>query len=299
MYDVKKIILIVLGTAILVSCKAKDGAGSISTEGLEVAQQVGDFMASTDEYGAGTSSIALNEKEVRRYFAKYAPNEISDNLFSRLLLPEAWAASCAVVGFGGCSSSRKVKTFSGCTVGSATFNGTVTLEWNQGSCAITAINDYATRSPNLTVTGRLGSTLSITKTGTDGQRLLLAASGPPKVYNFTSDGINRKFTRADNTVMMDFTTTTVSAITVTGGDRNGRKMTGGSIQVRNNINSVTCTYSPNNITWVSDCNCPVSGSWSGSCSDGNTASVELNGCGTATVNFDDTSESITFDRCGN
>lgn len=297
MCGVKRIVLVSLAAFVLTACKAKNG-GSISTEGLEVAQQVGDFMASTDEYGAGSSTIALSEKEVRRYFAQYAPNEVGESLFSRLLLPEAWAASCAQVSFAACSSNQRVKNFSGCTIGGATFSGNVTLAWSN-SCAITAVNDYATRSPNLTVTGRLGSTLSITKTGTDGQRLQLAASGPPKVYNFTSDGINRKFTRADNTVLMDFTTTTVSAITVTGGDRSGRKMTGGSIQIRNNINSVTCTYSPSDVTWTSDCNCPVSGSWSGSCSDGHTASVVLSGCGTATVNFDDTSESITFDRCGN
>lgn len=293
-----KTVIIFLLSATMISCKGKSDGGLISSEGLEIAQQVGDFMVSVDEFGAGNSSIALQDKSIRTYFDRYAPNEMSESLFSKLFLPEAWAASCSAATYSNCSGSQRVKNFTNCTVGSATFSGSVTLNWST-ACSIASVGQYATRNPNLTVTGRLGSTLKITKTGTDGQRLQMAAAGPPKVYNFTSDGINRRFTDANNSVRMDFTTTTVSPITITGGDRNGRVIANGSIQIRNNINSVTCTYSPNNVRWTSDCNCPVSGSWSGSCSDGHTASVVLSGCGTATVSYDDVSESITFDRCGN
>lgn len=283
----------------------KNGEGStISNEALEVTQQVGDFMASVDEFGGNTHNITSLEKSIRRDFERHAPGELfRENLMAQLLLPEAWAASCSTAAtYSACSSEKMTKTFSACTIGQATFNGTIALAWsNSSTCTLgSSIGAYITRNPNLTVTGRLGSTLTIAKTNVtgDGQKLELSTSGSPKTYFYTSDGIDRKFTNSEGRVTMNFTSSTNSAITITGGDRVGRKMSGGAFRVVNNINNVSCNFAPTDVTWTADCNCPTSGTWAGSCSDGYTVSVSMNGCGTATVTYDDVSESIQFDRCG-
>ncbi|AGH96399.1 hypothetical protein [Pseudobdellovibrio exovorus] len=285
-----------------VSCSNSSSDKFISPDGLEVAQQVGDFMASVDEFGAGTPSISSIEKSVERHFRQYSPADIEPTLIARLLLPEAWAASCSTMSFSNCgttAANARRKNFSGCTIGSMTFGGTSTLQWASASaCLLATASETITSVPSITATGRLGATLSITKTGAVGQRLTLVSAAAPKVFSLSSDGINRKFTGASAVVLMDLTSQTTSAITVTGADRPGRVLNGGELRVVNNRSSISCTYVPSAITWVADCNCPTMGTWTGSCSDGNSSSIQLTGCGTATVQFDTAQSSISFDRCG-
>jgi hypothetical protein len=51
------------------------------------------------------------------------------------------------------------------------------------------------------------------------------------------------------------------------------------------------------VSWTSSCNCPSSGSWSGSCSDGNSFSISITGCGSANLTLGEESSSVLFDRC--
>ena len=99
---------------------------------------------------------------------------------------------------------------------------------------------------------------------------------------------------------MDFTTTVTQPITITGEMRSGRVMTGGSLQVKNNITSVTCSYSPTNVTWApgTTCNCPTQGTWQGTCSDNKTSTLVLTGCGTGNYTEGTQTDPVTFDRCG-
>jgi hypothetical protein len=80
--------------------------------------------------------------------------------------------------------------------------------------------------------------------------------------------------------------------------REGRSLSGGTLRVTNNVNQVTCDFSPTNVTWGSPyCNCPTAGSGSATCSTGPGVTLSLTGCGTGTLTSGTLSQSVTFDRC--
>ena len=277
----------------------------------ETAQQVGDVMASIDEAGRRSGSLAYNQKLIKEKslnsFARYAPLSLSENIMSKLFLLKANATACADTGFATCNTTTDtiVRSFAGCTVGSAVFSGDVTLTWGSGGathadCSLgSTAGAYITRVPNFTVTGRRSAVLSVTKTGSVGQRITWSlGTGANKVFAFSNDGIRRSFV-SGTTTLFDQTTATSGDITVTGTDRTNRVMNNGSLNVTNNLTSVVCNYVPTNVTWASStCNCPTSGSWSGSCSDGKSTTLVITGCGTATYTEGETTESVSFDRCG-
>lgn len=287
--------------------KAIDGTAA---DIQESAQQIGDVMASVDEVGGSTGSIASKSKglenSIEKTFERFAPNELDGSyktMIAQLLQPHANAASCAGAGFA-CNTGTRVltRTFAACTVGTATFDGTVTATWAGGGtgCAMGpgATGDSITRVPNFTVTGRRGATLTVSKTGTVGQRLTwLSGTGTGKAFTFTNDGINRTFT-ANSTVLFNQTTTITTPITITGTDRANRVLSGGVLRVSNNVTSVNCDYAPTAVTWVTGCNCPTSGSWNGTCSNGKSSTLQITGCGTGTYSEGTDTQSISFDRCG-
>ena len=96
---------------------------------------------------------------------------------------------------------------------------------------------------------------------------------------------------------LDYTSQTTSAITVTGTGRSSRTMSGGSLRVTNNLTAVTCDYVPTDVAWSTTCNCATSGTWSGTYSDGKSASIAITGCGTANVTLASDTQAVVFDRC--
>lgn len=292
----------------MLGCKGAEENTVDGTEVSENAQQIGDVMASIDEFGGKNSStIVLFNKSLNQSFARVFPQDSQFNSISQILLPQAWAASCTDYSSftWTCDGTNKIThAYNGCTVfGSVIFSGSVTYEWiNSGAnCLMNGNTSRIRRTPNITVTGRRGATLTITKTGSIGQELARGASADD--LSFTSDGINRKFTTSANQVLFNHTTKTSTAIALNKAARLGRVITSGGLEVKNNISNVTCTYSPTNVTWGSgSCNCPTSGSWSGNCNDGNghnsTTSLVITGCGTGTYSEGTETSSVTFDRCG-
>ncbi len=278
---------------------AQCGKSTSTTDIEETGQQVGDAMASIDESGGSSGTLAqldLNEKTLRRL----APPSFLETIKDKII-PESYAATCALSStFGSCSSNTITRNFNGCTIGTATLTGTVTLAWggSSASCVMSAANDYITRSPSFLLTGRRGATLTSTKTGTFGQKLTwTSGTGTTRVMSYSNDGIRRFFTDTSGTVTYDFTTTTTSAITVTGTSRANRVLSGGSLRVTNNLTSLSCDYVPTNVTWTSTCSCASSGTWSGSCSDGKTSTVTITGCGTASLVMGPDTQTLNFDRC--
>ncbi len=297
--------IILVGACLLFVFSCKKVEDTTSTDIQETAQQIGESMASVDEAGGSSGSIATFEKSIQKDFERYSPNETnSTHAVASLFVNKAEAVSCFGFGFGSCSSNTIVRNFSNCTVGSATLSGDVTLVWGAGAaaCTLSSTGQTITRSPNFTLTGRRSATLAVTKTGTIGQRLTWSSgSGISKVFAFSNDGINRKFTLANATVLFDQTTVVSGSLTVTGTSRASRVMTasaGNLLRVTNNLTSVSCNYTPTNVTWSStSCNCPVAGSWAGSCSDGKTTTLDITGCGTGTYTEGTETQSVSFDRC--
>ena len=304
-------LLLLVSLAFAFGCKQAPADASDVTDIEETAQQVGDVMASVDEAGGNTGTIAkLENFRSKKTFDRFAPGNFpQESVFATLLLPKSEATACSsgFGGYGSCVGHTMVRSFNGCTIGTAVLSGDVTLSWNGSGTVCTLGNgtpqagDNITRSPNFTLTGRRNATLSVTKSGSVGQTLTyVSGSGSTAVFNFTNDGIRRKFS-SGATILFDETTTVVSAtsISITGNSRSNRVMSGGFLTVTNNLNSVICNFSPSNVTWnSSSCNCPTQGTWSGSCSNGKSTSLVLNGCGTANYSEGTTTTPVTFDRCG-
>lgn len=273
-----------------------------STDIEETGQQIGEVMASIDESGGSGGSIARDE-EVPNYektFDRLAGLTLWDKGYE-FLVPTANAATCLTGStFSSCLGNVITRTFNDCTIGGATLSGTVTLTWGgtSASCVMAAAADTVTRSPSFTLTGRRGATLTVSKTGSFGQRLTWSSgTGTSRILSFTNDGIRRVFTTSEGTVLFDFTTTTTDAITVTGTLRSNRVLSGGTLKVVNNLTNVSCSYVPTSVTWTSTCTCASSGTWEGTCTDGKTTNLTISGCGTASLTIGTDTQAFSFDRC--
>lgn len=287
-----KYLLYIFTFSVLVSCAEEEEAVDIQ----EIAQQVGDVMASVDESGGTTNGTMVMMESHQRFIASRETsvfNGASSFLQSLGLLPSAQAVACQDTTFTGCTASQKVRDLGGCTIGSATFTGDITLQFSDSGCVLNSDGDSVDRNPDFTVSGIRGANLSVAKTGTYGQRIIRVSAGN---FTFANDGIRRLFTLAGET-LFDYTTRTTSPITVTGTSRTDRVMSGGQLRVTNNVSGVNCNYAPTAVTWAANCNCAVSGSWAGSCSDGKTTSITITSCGVGSIIIGEESEALSFDRC--
>ena len=292
-----------------------------SSETAEASQEVGDVMASIDESGGSTGSISYRvQDEAAVLFARadrHRPNAEIRSILNTIgkpvesafnWFPNAEAFSCLnSVTYGGCSGGdQRTRSFSGCTFGSLVLNGTITDRWNiSNNCHLSSIGDTITRVPSYTVTRTNGDILTVSKTGTVGQRITWSGGsvGISQNFKFSNDGIKRSIA-SGATTLYDFTTTTTSDLQFTGSDRsansgtNVRIMSGGTLHVYNSLTTVDCSFSPNAVAWNSSCTCAVSGTWSGSCSNGKTHTLQITGCGTGTLTVSGSSNfSVVFDRC--
>lgn len=269
-------LLLILMAGFLVGCGAAETVALVEANlSAELSNQMGDVMASIDEAGQGNTTIAQVQI----------------------------AATCGASQFGSCSSNHVVRNFGGCSVGSYVLTGTVSMTWTGGTvCALTAAGQSIRIEPNYTIAGNNAS-LTTTKTGTNGITLTWdSGSGATKVFSYTNDGINRTLRYNDQT-LLSIDTITNSAIVVNGTTRGARTLSNtGQLAITNNTSGETCTFAPNNISWVStSCNCATSGQWIGNCSTTGSVILTLTGCGTGTVayteNGDSKTQTVSLDRC--
>lgn len=291
--------------AFAIGCQKKDD--SSTTLSQQLAQDVGDVMASIDEGSGGKAngSFTLNEfKAAEKMIARYVPQKNLNKQFAvRTVIPRAEAAACYNTGWGSCSANALTRTFNNCQIGNATLNGTVALSFGGGaaSCSVSAAGHHVSRIPNFTLTGLYGGTLAVNHTGTFGQRLeYVSGAGSSAVFNFSNDGIRRKISFGSIVYNDSITTTVNGPLTITGVQRNGRTLTstgGAALRVTNNETGKTCDFTPSAVTWSSNCSCATSGSWSASCSDSESATLTITSCGAGTFTSGTESTSVTFDRC--
>lgn len=296
-----KMLLMTIFCFAVLSCKKSDESIYSVDTTAEAGQQVGDAMASVDEAG-GSSMGSLSQFEMDPFEKTFKrltgeePKRYSSII--KFVLPEAQAGICSLVAFSSCSANQKIKDFTGCTTsGGGTLSGTVALTFSgtgAGSCTMPMSQDAVTRLPNFSITGLRGATFSVAAVSTGQTLTRLNATD----FSFESSGIRRTFVSPKGSTILDITSSTSSPITVSGTTRAGRVMTGGGLTIVNNLTSVSCSLAPSAVTWVAGCNCPTSGSWSGSCSDSTTMNVAFGStCGEATVTKGSESSVITMDRC--
>ena len=297
----KKNLFLMLICGMLFSCNGKQSDTEEFNATTELGQQVGDVMSAVDESAGSTGSFAMiseinaAQKSLARFDSSINNNNFKFDLFSKLI-PTANAASCFGTGFMACSSGVIQRNFNSCTVGSAVFTGGVTLTYSNPACGLPTISNTVKRNPNFQITTNVG-TVSVTKMGTDGQQLqYLSGTGADKVFSLTSDGIKRSVT-VKSDIKSDITTLTTSTVTVTGSGRT-RMMTGGQFRLQNNLTSEQCDVSPSAVQWSAGCTCATSGTWTGTCQLKGGFSMNITGCGTATLTVGGADpKEIILNRC--
>lgn len=223
-----------------------------------------------------------------------------------LLLPQAWAASCARAGAEPCVAGVKTENYVSCDLPYSfrTLSGTVNLSYSDASCGLNNTGDRVERSYDLALNGLAGGVLNISSashvdyrgnTLGGGGRLTKTAGG----WLIEVMGKRKVFTRKSRE-LLNVSSRTISPITITGSlARAGRQVTGGSYEVIHNKAKFVATYSPNTLAYSSACCHPTSGSlgvvYSGSVSGA--ATVTFNGCGMANLEKDGLSRQITLDYC--
>lgn len=283
------------------SCKQSlERAIGAQLDAADMGQTVGDVMASIDESGGSTGTLSYMKSEMKT-IASYVPAASEKTSLMSLMITPAEATTCSSApGFGSCTNNVIVRNFNGCTIGSATVSGTVTLTFMDGTvnnvCTVGSTGNQIYRAPNFQITTSTGAKLAVTKTGTYGQIMTKLSTG--QLYSITNDGVNRKLTFNGST-LVDITTTISSAdqLVVSGTNRTNRTLSSGKITLTNNITGKVCTLQPSNVTWTGSCNCPTSGTWTGTCDSGTNATLNITGCGTATATLNGDSKTVSFDRC--
>ena len=282
-FDVLRFSCLGLGLAIATSC----GRGTEVGED-DIANATGEAMASTDEALVGAVTTHRTESWQDTFAETSGP----------------WAA--ATCGFSGldftaCAAGSRARTFGGCTLLNATWEGTVTLTFSQAACTFATSGDTITRVPNFTISGRRGRTLSVTvASGGYGQRITRGASAGS--FTLATSKVKRVAIDAVGTTTLNIETSTGTAMTLTGATRTGRKLDGGTLVITDALNSKTYTLTPAAVTWDGTCNCASSGSWTGTIattgSDSTTTiTVAITACGSADVTLGTETTSVTLDRC--
>jgi hypothetical protein len=282
----KSVYLGLLSTFLFFGCQT-----DISEFETELGQVAGDTMSAIDETGGSDGTLAQN------FTPAHQPT------WKEWFVPYAWAESCFEANtFSTCTDNSIVRTFNGCEgpLGGIR-HGTVTLNWEgtSANCQLGAVGDSIIRSPDYSVVRPNANVLTVSKSGSEGQRITWVSGINNKVFTFENDGIHRVLTSENGKTLFDLTKRTDVAITVTGEDRQNRIANGGVLEVTDNIAQITCDLVPNDITWTKEtCNCAVSGTWQVSCSNGKEFDLELTGCGTAKIVTPNNNKEIELDRCG-
>jgi len=262
----------------------------------QIASAVGEVMAAADEAVQGGTATAMHQGVP----TLRTPDELRGPLWRRALdaiVPEAYAASCWPGTLSGCNSGVRTRAFDRCTIGRSTLEGSVTFSFNRPAvCAVVTAGDMVTRTAAFTLTGPYGGTLDVTSPG-GGQTLTRTVAG----FDYSVGGMQRVLTGPGGRKLFDVSTRTTAPIVVTGTSRADLVIVSGALEVSHNVAGYKVTLVPENLTWSASCNCAVSGSLTGTVAggsaDGKSASVQLTGCGQATVTVDGETESVTLDRC--
>lgn len=294
-----KISLLVAAAFILFSCSKKVSETVYNIDNtVEATQQIGEAMAAIDESGGTITGDITKINSYEKTFVRLSNDkEINQAGLLNHVLPKAHATTCATYNFGSCASNQKVRNLTGCTTtAGGSISGVVTLTFagsGAASCTIPANSDSVTRIPNIGINGLRGAIFGINSTA--GQ--VITRTGPSS-FTYADSGTRRRFVGPNGTTLLDATSTTSGTMTITGNARSGRTLSGGAIRVVNNLNSVSCEFAPTSVAWTTGCNCPTAGTWTSTCSDSSTHSVDFTStCGQVTVTKDGVVSTATLDRC--
>jgi hypothetical protein len=263
-----------------------------------------DPVEASVESGVSAADGMADDQEGSTYAALRAP---SQNLFLDMIsIPSAQAAACLRAVSMACNAGVRTSNYTDCSGVNSTrdFNGSVTLTYRQAACTMASNGDTVTRTYNVAITGPRGGVITNSSDAhtnylgasiSGGGRLTKSAAG----FDLDIMGKNKIFTRNSRT-LFDVSVHTSSPVNVLGSlSRASRTLDGGAIVVDHNLAKFTATFIPSNLQYSASCCHPVSGSMSVTYSGSKTGTgtVTFNGCGTASVNSNGSTQDIALSYC--
>lgn len=235
-------------------------------------------------------------------------------LLDQFKIQEAFAASCTRTVNESCSSSKRSLDLNGCTYSSSiSATGTIALEYSDSSCTILNTNDTVTRTyDTVKLTGVSNYTLYITSGNvtnyaggaySGGVRL---TNNGDNTYNFAFLGLHKILQNSaeesiySHSIQSNSNSSLSNTVTAGSLARNGRKLTGGQINVHHNKAKYSASYVPVDLEWTSSCCHPTSGYWNITFSGSRSGTATLtysSTCGTTTYTQNGEDTEITLNYC--
>lgn len=237
--------------------------------------------------------------------AQFDPaNQLYVALAETALLPDSMLSTgtargvgCSTLSFGSCSSNQKTLNYAGCSAGTSTVSGMLTLSWVAPATCGFALSNNQSISLTMDITASSGTMSARTYTTSNNS---VSIQKQLTTLQLQNQGLRRILTQNGDT-LSDITTTFTQLMSLSSIQRNGRVASGGTVSVIDTTNAQTCSMTAQNITWAGNCNCPVSGSFQGTCTKGivnrNLTVTYGANCGSITVSDDGTLSTLTLDRC--
>jgi hypothetical protein len=256
----------------------------------DVAQAVGELLASADEASQGGGFAAL---WLRR------PAALQPGWPERVLRaawPTAEAhATCASLPFSPCNVGLRTRTLDGCYLGWGYLEGAVRLQFDDAACALGGVGAGVTRTAEVSLQGPRAGTFLLDSEG-GGVRVERSAEG----FRVTAPGFRRRLLDANGKATSDLRARTLEPLQLRGEGRAGRTLSGGVLEVEDALSGTTVPLRAQALGWDETCNCARTGTLSGAATGGRgRVTVELASCGKARVWVDGAEPAeVILDRCG-
>lgn len=220
----------------------------------------------------------------------------------------SYAAICSGRAFSqSCISGVKTKSYQDCTIGTSSFrlNGDVSLSYSDSAnCDLDTTGESVTRNYDTTRTTAWGAQLrTYSDNHTDFENNTYGGGGKltrtDNGYELEILGKHKSRTSARGRSSLDISIRTTSPISMDQLARHNRTVNGGAIVIAHNLAQYKVTLEPSNLSYISSCCYPVSGTlnvtYTGSISGSGT--VTFSSCGQATVSRGADSYNIEFYSC--
>ncbi len=279
MIDMRTRILI----AALLCLAACEEAVDPPTESEEIANAVGDVLASFDETSEAAALALRPPARVRPPW----PQRLS-----QWLLPVAHAhgGRCSEEEFTRCRTGKRHRYLFACNIGAARLDGVVTIAYADEGCSLDDVGETATRTAEITLYGQKGKIELSAPDG--GQRVTRTERG----FSYEVLGLRRLGTSGEQT-LFDVNVKSLSPHEVTGASRADRVLSEGKLEISHALTGAAVTLEPRALQWDASCTCPVRGTLEGTNGQGEKVTVELTGCAQATITTEGSAEHVTLDRC--
>lgn len=205
-----------------------------------------------------------------------------------------------------CNSGNKEIVYDECTIrnGRFTISGELSLAYSDSSCSMSTTGNSVTRTYNYTMSGPRGGSITHSSNSQTDYNSNTYGGGATLTKTASAWELNilgkHKTLTINNEEKANISIRSIGNITMTGGlSRSLRRMSNGQLEINHNIAQFSVVYTLNDLQWSASCCHPISGSiqadYSGSISD--SATIEFNSCGSASIERNGETKDVTLSYC--